>query len=146
MNRIQKVLVAALATSLVAASTSNAANAGTNSSSGASKIDALLGDPVVAKGKGVEIKRSQLDAEMLNVQAMASARRQQIPAEQVGLIEREKLNDLIGFQLLLKKANDADKAKGKEQGADHALVQPADRDPVPVPVNLTLAWPRLFCP
>ncbi len=115
MNRIQKVLVAALATSLVAASTSNAANAGTNSSSGASKIDALLGDPVVAKGKGVEIKRSQLDAEMLNVQAMASARRQQIPAEQVGLIEREKLNDLIGFQLLLKKANDADKAKGKEQ-------------------------------
>jgi len=37
------------------------------------------------------------------------------------------------------------KAKGKEQGADHALVQPADRDPVPVPVNLTLAWPRLFC-
>ena len=115
MNRIQKVLVAALATSLVAASTSNAANAGTNGSSGASKIDALLGDPVVAKGKGVEIKRSQLDAEMLNVQAMASARRQQIPAEQVGLIEREKLNDLIGFQLLLKKANDADKAKGKEQ-------------------------------
>ena len=115
MNRIQKVLVAALATSLVAASTSNAATAGTNNSSGASKMEALLGDPVVAKGKGVEIKRSQLDAEMLNVQAMASARRQQIPADQMVLIEREKLNDLIGFQLLLKKANDADKAKSKEQ-------------------------------
>ena len=113
MNRIQTVLVAALATSLVAASTSNAAD--TNKSSGSSKIEALLGDPVIAKGKGVEIKRSQLDAEMLNVQAMANARRQQIPADQMVLIEREKLNDLIGFQLLLKKSNDADLAKGKEQ-------------------------------
>ncbi len=115
MNRIQKVLAAALATSLVAVSTGNAATAGTNNSSGVSKIEALLGDQVIAKGKGVEIKRSQLDTEMLNVQAMANARRQQIPADQMILIEREKLNDLIGFQLLLKKANDADKAKGKEQ-------------------------------
>lgn len=115
MNRIQKVLVAALATSLVAASTSNAATAGSTNSTGANKIAEMLGDPVIAKGKGVEIKRSQLDAEVLNVQAMANARRQQIPADQMILIEREKLNDLIGFQLLLKKANDADKTKGKEQ-------------------------------
>jgi peptidyl-prolyl cis-trans isomerase C len=113
MNRIQKVLIAALATSLVAATTSTAAD--TNKSSGSSKIEALLGDPVVAKGKGVEIKRSHLDSEMLNVQGMARARGQQIPPDQMVLIEREKLNDLIGFQLLLKKANDADKAKGKEQ-------------------------------
>ena len=115
MNRIQKVLVAALATSLVAASTSNAATAGSTNSTGANKIAEMLGDPVIAKGKGVEIKRSQLDAEVLNVQAMANARRQQIPADQMILIEREKLNDLIGFQLLLKKANDADKTKGKAQ-------------------------------
>lgn len=115
MNRIQKVLIAALATSLVAASTSNAATESTTNSARASKLDALLGDPIVAKGKGVEIKRSQLDAEMLNVQTMASARGQQIPADQMILVEREKLNDLLGFQLLLKKSNDADKTKGKEQ-------------------------------
>ena len=75
----------------------------------------ILGDPVLAKGKGVEVKRSQLDAEMVNVQAMAAARRQNIPADQMMLIEREKLNDLIGFRLLLNRANDADKAKGAEQ-------------------------------
>lgn len=115
INRIQKVLFVALATSLVAASHSPAATAGSTNSTGANKIAEMLGDPVIAKGKGVEIKRSQLDAEMLNVQAMANARRQQIPADQMILIEREKLNDLIGFQLLLKKANDGDKAKGKEQ-------------------------------
>ena len=115
INRIQKVLFVALATSLVAASPSPAATAGSTNSTGASKIAALLGDPVIATGKGIEIKRSQLDAEMVSVQAMASARRQQIPADQMILIEREKLNDLIGFQLLLKKANDADKTKGAEQ-------------------------------
>lgn len=115
INRIQKVLLVALATSLVAASTSPAATAGSTNASGADKLAELLGDPVIAKGKGVEIKRSQLDAEMVNVQAMASARRQTIPADQIVLIEREKLNDLIGFQLLLQKATDADKAKGKEQ-------------------------------
>ena len=115
INRIQKVLFVALATSVVAASTSPAATAGSTNSTGASKIAEMLGDPVIAKGNGVEIKRSQLDAEMVSVQAMASARRQQIPADQMILIEREKLNDLIGFQLLLKKANDADKTKGKEQ-------------------------------
>ncbi len=115
INCIQKVLFIALATSIVATSPSLAATAGSTNTSGASKIADLIGDPVLAKGKGVEIKRSQLDAEMLNVQAMASARRQQIPADQMVLIEREKLNDLIGFQLLLKKANDADKAKSKAQ-------------------------------
>ena len=115
INRIQKVLFVALATSVVAASTSSAATAGSTNATVASKIAEMLGDPVVAKGNGVEIKRSQLDAEMVSVQAMASARRQTIPADQMILIEREKLNDLIGFQLLLKKANDADKTKGKAQ-------------------------------
>jgi peptidyl-prolyl cis-trans isomerase C len=115
INSIQKVLVVALATTIVATSQSPAATAISTNSSGASKIADLIGDPVLAKGKGVEIKRSQLDAEMLNVQAMAASKRQQIPPDQMVLIEREKLNDLIGFQLLLKKANDADKAKSKEQ-------------------------------
>lgn len=114
-NRIHKILTVAVATTLVAAAASSAATAGSGSSSAASKIADLIGDPVIAKAKGVEIKRSQLDAEMLNVQAMAAAQRQTIPAEQLSLIEREKLNELVGFQLLLAKANDSDKAKGKVQ-------------------------------
>ena len=115
MKRIQTTVLAALALSLVAASTCPAATAGSTNSTAASRMAEILGDPVLAKGKGVEVKRSQLDAEMVNVQAMAAARRQNIPADQMMLIEREKLNDLIGFRLLLNRANDADKAKGAEQ-------------------------------
>ena len=114
-NRIQKLLSVAVATTLVATAASSAATAGSTNSTGSNKITDLLGDPVIAKGKGVEVKRSQLDAEMLNVQAMARAQQQPIPPDEMMLVERQKLNDLIGFQLLLGKATDADRAKGKEQ-------------------------------
>lgn len=114
-NRIQKILSVAVAATLVATVAGSAATAGTTNSGASSKIADLIGDPVIAKAKGVEIKRSQLDAEMLNVQAMAAAQRQTIPPEQLGLIEREKLNELVGFQLLLAKATEADKTKGKAQ-------------------------------
>lgn len=112
-NRIHKILTLAVATTLVATAASSAATAGAPTAS--NKIADLLGDPVIATAKGVEIKRSQLDAEMLNVQAMAAAQRQTIPPEQLGLIEREKLNELVSFQLLLAKATEADKTKGKAQ-------------------------------
>lgn len=112
-NRIHKVLTLAVATTLVATAACSAATAGAPTAS--NKIADLLGDPVIATAKGVEIKRSQLDAEMLNVQAMAAAQRQTIPPEQLGLIEREKLNELVSFQLLLTKATEADKTKGKAQ-------------------------------
>jgi peptidyl-prolyl cis-trans isomerase C len=114
-NRIPKVFLLALATTVFATAATPAATASLTNATGASKIADLLGDPVIAKGKGVEIKRSQLDAEMISVQAMARAQQQQIPPDQLLLVERQKLNDLIGFRLLLNKATDADKAKGKEQ-------------------------------
>lgn len=115
-NRIQKLLSVAVATSLVATAASSAATAGSSTTAaGSSKIADLLGDPVIAKGKGVEIKRSQLDAEMIGVQAMARAQQQQIPPDQMMLLERQKLNDLISFQLLLAKATAADRTNGKAQ-------------------------------
>jgi peptidyl-prolyl cis-trans isomerase C len=46
---------------------------------------------------------------------MAAAQRQTIPPEQLLLIEREKLNELVSFQLLLAKGTEADKTKGKAQ-------------------------------
>jgi peptidyl-prolyl cis-trans isomerase C len=45
---------------------------------------------------------------------MASAQGRAIPPENLTMFQRQKLNDLIAFQLLLAKATDADKAKGKE--------------------------------
>jgi peptidyl-prolyl cis-trans isomerase C len=114
---IPKIFCVALATTLAASAVSQAATAGSPSTNGTSKLDSLLGDPVIAKGKGVEIKRSQLDAEMITVQSMASARGQTLTPENLMLIQRQKLNDLISFRLLLARATDADKVKGKEQFA-----------------------------
>jgi parvulin-like peptidyl-prolyl isomerase len=114
MNRIQKVLIVALASSLVAATHSTGAAEASTNKSASDRIAALIGDPVLAKGKGVEVKRSQLDAEMLKIQQFAAAQKQTIPPDRLAMIERDKLNDLIGFQLLMAKANETDKAIGKE--------------------------------
>jgi peptidyl-prolyl cis-trans isomerase C len=78
-------------------------------------MTALFGDPVIAKGKGFEIKRSELDEVMMAIKSTAAARGQTILPEQVKMIESQVLNQLIDVQLLLQKAMDADKAAGKEQ-------------------------------
>lgn len=67
--------------------------------------DASLGNPVIAQGTGLEIKRGDLD------DAMASIK-QTIPPAQIILAEKQILNQLIDTKLLLAKATDADKAAG----------------------------------
>src|SRR6185369_518542 len=83
----------------------------------ADKIKALFGDTVIAKGKGWELKRSDLDTALISVKAMAAGRGQTIPPERTASFERQVLDDLIALQLLLGKASEADKTKGKEQFA-----------------------------
>jgi len=82
-----------------------------------SRAAELFGDSVVAKGKGVEVKRSQLDEEFIRVKAQATANRQSFTAEQSTILERRILDGLIQLRLLLGKATEADLAKGKEQFA-----------------------------
>jgi len=74
----------------------------------------LFPDAVVAKGKGVEIKRSQLDDTVGSIKATYAARGQPLPPEHIAMLEQQVLDRLIQIQLLLTKATDADKAKGKE--------------------------------
>lgn len=93
--------------------TAPAQPAATNSS-GANEITALLSDPVIAKGKGIEIKRSQLDAALIGVKAGLNARGQVVTPDQLVMLERQVLNDIIGLQVLLSRATEADKVKGKE--------------------------------
>jgi parvulin-like peptidyl-prolyl isomerase len=83
----------------------------------ASRATELFGDSVVAKGKGVEIKRSQLDDEFIRVKAQATANGRQLNPDQSTLLERQILDGLIQLRLLLVKATEADLAKGKEQFA-----------------------------
>jgi len=75
-------------------------------------MTALFGDPVIAKGKGFEIKQSNLDEVMTGVKAAAAERNQTIPPDQLKLIESQMLNQLIMVQLLLQKATPADKTEG----------------------------------
>jgi parvulin-like peptidyl-prolyl isomerase len=70
---------------------------------------------VVAKGKGVEIKRSEFDTAFVAVKSAATARGSRIPPEFINTLERQVLNDLIGMRLLLNKATAEDRAKGKEE-------------------------------
>jgi peptidyl-prolyl cis-trans isomerase C len=54
---------------------------------------------------------------MISVQTMANSRGQTLTPENLMMIQRQKLNDLISFRLLLARATEADLAKGKEQFA-----------------------------
>jgi len=73
-------------------------------------MTALFGDPVIAKGKGFEIKRSALDQIMVGAKGQAAAANQQLPAD----FEARALNQLITIQLLLQTASDADRAAGQK--------------------------------
>jgi peptidyl-prolyl cis-trans isomerase C len=83
----------------------------------ADKAADLFPDSVVAKGKGVEVKRSQLDDEVIRVKAQIAARGQAIAPEQAALLEKQILQQLIQFQLIKGKANDADRADATKEAA-----------------------------
>jgi len=85
-------------------------------------VTKLFGDPVIAKGKGVEVKRSQLDAEILRVKTSNAAQGREITPEQISGAEPQLLNSLIVRQLVLAKATVEDKTQGKAE-FDKALQQ-----------------------
>jgi peptidyl-prolyl cis-trans isomerase C len=120
-KQIKLIFPAAFAAALFALPRVNAAsaNAATNvPASTATNVNpqaamtALFGDPVVARGKGFEIKRSELDQVMMGVKSTAAARGQTIPPGQLTVIESQLLGRLIQDQLLLQKATDADRSNG----------------------------------
>jgi parvulin-like peptidyl-prolyl isomerase len=96
----------------------NAAAAdGTATNRPAIRVGDLFTNSIVAKAKGVTISRSQLDEALIGIKTGAAARGQNIPPEQVALLEKQILQRLIQVQLLNAKATDEDRAAGKEQTA-----------------------------
>ena len=99
----------------------------------ADKIAELFGDPVLAKGTNVEVKRSELDSTLIGVKAENAARGAQQTPEQAANLEAQLLEQLIQIRLLLQKATEADRAKGalavsnryaallKQAGSEEAL-------------------------
>ena len=117
---------AALAAALIALPRAQAATggdtalaAGTNTPP-ADAMAALFGDPVIVKGNGFEIKQSQLDDVINSFKSRAAAARQTISSDQLSQITQSAVNTLIGTQILLRKATDADKAQGKKD-ADQVI-------------------------
>jgi peptidyl-prolyl cis-trans isomerase C len=79
----------------------------------ADSFNSLFGNDVVAKGKGVEVRRSQLDEKVIRLKAQAAARGQSIPPEHLAMVDQQVLDQLIQIQLLQGKATAADKTAGK---------------------------------
>jgi len=96
------------------AATNAPASTATNDNSQAA-MTALFGDPVIAKGNGFEIKRSELDGVMMGIKSTAAARGQTIPPAQLAQFEGQLLDRLIQDQLLLQKATDADRTNGVQK-------------------------------
>jgi peptidyl-prolyl cis-trans isomerase C len=112
MKNISKslILLCAAAPLMVFGATPDKPVASTNATTKAStNLGALFGDTVVAKGKGVEVKRNELDAEVVNTRAVLAARGIPTPPD----LDQQALKSLIIKQLILNKATDADRAKGK---------------------------------
>ena len=134
-KQIQLIFPAVVAAALftlpyaLAAATAPATNApaAAPAAKPADAMAALFGDPVVVKGKGFEIKRSELDQVVTGLKSAAAARNQSIPPAQLSLIEGQLLSRLIQVQLLLQKATAADKSNGvaKAELQMNALVERA---------------------
>lgn len=106
------ILTAVAAVALTSARAAAPSPMTTNSSS-TSGPEALFSKEIVAKGKGFEITRAQLDNEMIYARSSAAAHGQQIPPAQMAIIEKQLLQQLIFLRALNAKATDADKAAGQ---------------------------------
>ena len=84
-----------------------------SSSSAADKFKAdlsdLFEDATLAKGKGVLVKRSQLDEAFIAYKANLTGRGQQVPESERTLREAQLLDRLIVTQLLTNRVNDGDR-------------------------------------
>jgi peptidyl-prolyl cis-trans isomerase C len=106
------LVVAALPASGAAPDRPASTNAAPSAKAGLKTSD-LFGGKVVAKGKNVEVTRGQLDDEVIRLKAQAAAHGQNIAPEQMGLMERQVLEQLIQVQLLEAIATPEDKTAGK---------------------------------
>ena len=75
----------------------------------------LFADPVVAKGKGFEIKQSEVEEAFLKFKANAAGNGQAVPDTQRDEIEKRILERLVVVKVLGARANEADKAEAKKK-------------------------------
>lgn len=110
---MKKFLTVTAAVALAVA-TLPAADPMSDAAAAAKKGAELFPDKVVAKGKGFEIKESELEESFVAYKASLAARRQPLPESEREGVEAQLLDRLILTKMLLQKANDADKKAAKE--------------------------------
>jgi len=100
---------------LLAGSTAIVSGASSETTNAKSPLVAkeLFSDSVIARGKGFEIKRSQLDEEVIRIKAQLAAANQPVPPERNAVLQQGVLEQMIGLELMNSKATDADRAEGK---------------------------------
>jgi parvulin-like peptidyl-prolyl isomerase len=108
--KLKMIFSAALVAGVMSASaaTQNVLPLGTNANP-ADAEKALFGDPVIAKGKGFEVKQSALNEVVDSAKANAAAQGQQVPPD----FDVSIMNQLVTIQMLLQKATAADRAAGQ---------------------------------
>ena len=106
-------LVLLVAVAVLASGRAPAAQPAQTNAASAAQSSTPPGDTILAKGKGVEIRRSQLDKEVMLVKSQVAAEGRAVKPEQTIQVERQVLEQLINIKLLEAKATAADKAAGK---------------------------------
>jgi parvulin-like peptidyl-prolyl isomerase len=90
--------------------------AGADEDKPAPKLEDLLPDPVIARGKGFQVKQSDLDQVVSGLKASARANGTEIPPERLPQVTRELLDGIIQMRILNNLATDDEKARGKAEG------------------------------
>jgi len=108
MSRLALLLVL-VATSVMATPVRAAESPTPNKTTRAPKLSDLFGDDVIARGKGVEVKRSQLEEAFIAQKASMTLRGQQIPEERRARVESQLLQQLIVLQILTNRVTAEDR-------------------------------------
>lgn len=88
----------------------------------------LFPDKVVAKGKGFEVKRSEVEDAYLAFKSNLVAAGQPVPDEQRASVESKLAERLVVTKILLQKASEADRQNAKE-ASDKVIAEARSRFP-----------------
>src|SRR5207247_7881016 len=110
-TRTIKALLGALAVTAVGVTAGEATKENTPNPTANPKP--LFADDVLCKGRGVEIKRSQLDEAFLQFKANLNARGQTLSEDKREQVESQLLDRLVITKLLLLQATEGDNKKAR---------------------------------
>src|SRR6266700_2264169 len=136
MNKLSVSLILATAVLLdwrAAAATQPASTNAVEPGKSAAKPAELFPDVAIVKGKGFEIKRSKLDDAVTSIKSTAMARGQNIPHEQMVMMEQQVLERELKFNITdedVKKFYDESPAKFEQPAmvrASHILLATKDQ-------------------